>query len=196
MYQASQSAVIDAKSIIGEGVSIWHHSQVREFSTIGSNTIIGSGVYIDKNVKVGKNCKIQNLAQIYFPAEIEDGVFLGPGCLLTNDKYPRATNLDLDLKSNSDWSPVGVKIAQGASIGAGSVLVAPIKIGRWALIAAGSVVTKDVPDFAIYAGNPARFINWVGRSGMPLKKVSPTTFQCPISLDLFELIDDSLLVLK
>jgi UDP-2-acetamido-3-amino-2,3-dideoxy-glucuronate N-acetyltransferase len=196
MYQASQSAIIDSKSIIGEGVSIWHQSQVREFSTIGSNTIIGSGVYIDKNVKIGQNCKIQNLAQIFFPAEIADGVFLGPGCLLTNDRYPRATNPNLELKSILDWNPVGVKIQQGASIGAGSVLVAPVKIGKWALIAAGSIVTRDVPDFAVYAGNPARFIKWVGRSGMPLKKVSPTTFECPISSDSFELIDSRSLVLK
>ena len=116
--------------------------------------VIGRGAYIGPDVPVGDNCKIQNHALVYEPAVLEPGVFIGPAVVLTNDHYPRAVNADGTPKSAHDWIPVGVTLREGASVGARSVCVAPVTVGRWALVAAGSVVNKDVPDFALVAGGP------------------------------------------
>lgn len=159
------SADVAADAEIGEGSSIWHLAQVREGALLGANCVIGRGAYVGTGVKLGDNCKVQNYALVYEPATLADGVFIGPGVVLTNDTYPRAVNPDGSLKSAHDWEPVGVDIATGASVGARAVCVAPVRIGAWATVAAGSVVTRDVPDFALVAGVPARRIGWVGRSG-------------------------------
>jgi len=172
----------------GKSVTIWSYVQIREDAEIGDNTIIGSYVYIDFKVRIGKNCKIQNRALLYEPAEIADGVFIGPGAVLTNDNYPRAINADGTIKSGTDWKKEGVTISKGASIGAGAICVAPVKIGEWALVGAGAVVTKDVPSFAVVVGNPARIVGWVGREGYPLIEVSKDLFQCPKSLDKYKLL--------
>ena len=100
---------------------------------------------------------------------LEDGVFVGPAAVLTNDQFPRAINPDGSAKSADDWQHVGVTLRQGCSVGARATCVAPVTVGRWATVAAGSVVVKDVPDFALVAGVPARRIKWVGRSGFPLE---------------------------
>lgn len=164
---------------LSENVYVWHYAQVREKARIGENSIVGRGVYIGPDVQIGKNCKIQNYALIYEPAYLEEGVFIGPSVVLTNDEYPRAINVDGSLKSGSDWRPVGVTVKIGASIGAGSICVAPVVIGEWALVAAGSTVTRDVPDFGLVAGTPAKRIGWVGKAGIPLKKISESKFECP-----------------
>lgn len=163
-----ESSIVDSSATIGQGTRVWHNSQIRNEVSIGENCIIGRNVYIGSGVKIGKNCKIQNNALIYEPATLGDGVFIGPAVVLTNDRYPRAVNEDLSLKSMADWHPVGVSIGEGASVGAGSVCVAPLSIGSWAMVAAGSVVTKEVPNFALVAGVPARQIGWVGKSGRKL----------------------------
>lgn len=119
---------------------------------------------------MGDNCKVQNYALVYEPAQLEDGVFIGPAVVLTNDTYPRAITPEGELKSAHDWVPVGVNIKQGASVGARAVCVAPLTIGRWATIAAGAVVTKDVPDFALMVGVPAKRRGWVGKAGFPLTR--------------------------
>ncbi len=175
------SADVSPSAHIGEGSSVWHLVQIREGAEIGDNCIIGRGAYIGSGVKIGDNCKIQNHALIYEPAVLGRGVFIGPSVVLTNDQYPRAVNVDGSLKSGSDWDPVGVEICEGASIGAGAICVAPVKIGAWSLVAAGSVVKDDVPDFALVAGVPARRIRWVGRAGKPLIKVGETSYKCPVT---------------
>ncbi|GAB3880294.1 acyltransferase [Terrabacter terrigena] len=162
------SADVDDTAEIGDGSSVWHLAQVRENARLGENCVIGRGAYVGSGVTMGDNCKIQNYALVYEPAVLEAGVFVGPAVVFTNDHYPRAVLPDGSLKSGHDWEPVGVTVREGASVGARSVCVAPVTIGRWALVAAGSVVTQDVPDFALVAGVPARRLRWVGKAGVPL----------------------------
>lgn len=162
------SADVAPSARIGAGSSIWHLAQVREDAVLGRNCIVGRGAYIGTGVQLGDNCKVQNYALVYEPAHLEAGVFIGPAVVLTNDTYPRAVNPDGSPKSAHDWQPVGVTIREGAAIGARAVCVAPVEIGRWATIAAGSVVTKDVPAFALMAGVPARRLGWVGKAGVRL----------------------------
>lgn len=174
------SADVSEAARIGDGSSVWHLAQVRENADIGENCIIGRGAYVGTGVTMGDNCKLQNYALVYEPAFLEDGVFVGPAVVFTNDYFPRAIDPDGTLKRGDDWEAVGVTCRTGASIGARSVCVAPVTIGRWALVAAGSVVTKDVPDFALVAGVPARRIRWVGRAGVPLEAGDePHTWVCP-----------------
>jgi acetyltransferase-like isoleucine patch superfamily enzyme len=176
----AQSAMVADSASIGEGSKIWDLAQVREHATLGRNCIVGRGAYIGPSVSIGQNSKVQNDALIYEPAVLGDGVFIGPAVVLTNDTYPRAINPDGTQKSAVDWSPTGVTIDEGAAIGARSVCVAPLHVGRWATVAAGAVVTKDVPDFALVGGVPARQIGWVGKFGHRLTLeggswVCPTT---------------------
>lgn len=177
---------------IHASTSIWHYAQVREDASIGENCTIGRGAYIGAGVHLGSNCKIQNYALIYEPAVIHDGVFIGPAAVLTNDQYPRAVNPDLSIKKGSDWTPVGVVVRKGASIGARAVCVAPVVIGEWALVAAGAVVKKDVKAFSIVAGAPAKHIGWVGKSGVPLQQLSESEFVCPKSGEKYKLVNEEL----
>lgn len=188
----SPNASVSNQASLANSVSIWDFSQVRENTKIGENSIIGSYVYIDANVKIGKNCKIQNRALLYDPAILHDGVFIGPGAILTNDKNPRSVSPANELKSSEDWKKVGVEIFEGASIGSGAICIAPVKIGKWATIGAGAVVTKDVPDHALMVGNPARQIGWVGKSGLKLVTQDNKNFKCPILGTKFQEIDGSL----
>jgi acetyltransferase-like isoleucine patch superfamily enzyme len=188
----SANATISEKALISRGVQIWNYSQVRENAFIGENTVIGSHVYIDANVKIGKNCKVQSGALIYDAAEIFDYVFIGPGVILTNDRNPRAVKNNYKMKTSEDWFKVGVRVLEGASIGAASVCVAPLVIGKWSLIGAGSVLIKDVPDFALIVGNPGRQIGWVGPGGVKLEKMSDFVYQCPETKVRFILSDGRL----
>jgi len=116
---------------------------------------------------------------VYAPAELEDGVFVGPAVVLTNDVHPRAVGVDGLPKSVREWEPVRVLVREGASLGARAVCVAPVTIGRWAMVGAGAVVVSDVPDFALMVGVPARRIGWVGRAGVPLRRVDgPAVWWC------------------
>ncbi|SED87073.1 Hexapeptide repeat of succinyl-transferase [Arthrobacter alpinus] len=169
MIYVAPNADVAEQASLGEGTKVWHLAQVREDAVLGENCIVGRGAYVGPGVNIGKNTKIQNYALVYEPAVLGKGVFIGPAVVLTNDTYPRSVSPDGTLKSAHDWTPVGVTIEDGASIGARAVCVAPLTIGRWATIAAGSVVTRDVPAFALMAGVPARRLGWVGKAGFPLK---------------------------
>ncbi len=149
------SADVDYRADVSESASIWHLAQVREGAHVGDETVVGRGAYIDHDVVIGARCKIQNYALIYCPAVLQDGVFIGPAVQLINDPLPRSINPDGSLKGIEDWKPVGVVVKQGASIGAGSIILPGVIIGKWALIGAGSIVTRDVPDYGLYHGRPA-----------------------------------------
>lgn len=168
-YRVQPTAQVHDSAAIGDGTSVWELAQVRENARLGTDCVIGRGAYIGTGVQIGDKVKIQNHALVYEPARLADGVFIGPAVVLTNDHNPRAVTPDGELKRASDWEAVGVDIAEGASIGARAVCVAPIRIGRWAMVAAGAVVTKDVPDHALVVGVPARQAGWVGRSGARLE---------------------------
>ncbi len=188
------SADVDESAILGDGSSIWHLAQIRDGVVLGSHCIVGRGAYIGSGVTLGNNCKVQNYALVYEPAQIGNGVFIGPAAVLTNDQFPRAVNPDLTLKSGSDWEAVGVTIHDGASIGARAVCIAPVTIGKWALVAAGAVVTKDVPDFALVAGVPAKRIRWVGKAGIPLEAVGENRFRCPQDQSYYRQLSDNELI--
>ncbi len=139
------SARVDKTARIGEGTKIWMNVQIRENAIIGKNCNLGKDVYIDHDVFIGDNCKIQNQVLIYSGTELEDNVFVGPQVCFANDKTPRAVFPDGKIKKSGEWKVGYIKVRTGASIGSGSILVPDIVVGKWALVGAGSVVTKNVP---------------------------------------------------
>lgn len=188
----ADSADVDERAEIGAGSSVWHLSQVREHARLGVECVVGRGAYIGTGVVIGDRCKVQNHALIYEPARLADGVFVGPAVVFTNDTYPRAVNPDGSAKSAVDWDAVGVTVFEGAAIGARSVCVAPVEIGAWSLVAAGSVVIHDVPAHALVAGNPARRIGWVGRTGRRLTQGATGRWRCPETGDEYDESADGL----
>lgn len=190
----AQSAEVADSAVIGDGSRIWHLAQVRENAVLGRDCIVGRGAYVGSGVVIGDNVKIQNYALVYEPARVDDGAFVGPAAVLTNDHYPRSVNPDGSLKSGLDWEPVGVTVLEGASIGARAVCVAPVTIGRWAMVAAGATVVRDVPDFALVVGVPARRVGWVGRAGVPLRLGEQTDlWMCPKTRARFRQVSDDVL---
>jgi Serine acetyltransferase len=166
------TADLEADVSVGARTSVWHRAQVRTGARIGRDGIIGRDVFIDEGVILGDRVKVQNGALIYHGVTVADGVFIGPGAILTNDRRPRALNAAGDLARAADWTVSPVRIAVGASIGAGVIVVAGRDIGPYAMVGAGSVVTHDVPAHALVAGNPARSLGWVCVCGERL--VDPT----------------------
>ncbi len=164
------TADVSPEARIGQGTRIWHQAQVREGAVIGARCNIGKGVYIDRDVVIGDRVKVQNRASIYRGVTIEDGVYIGPHVAFSNDTYPRAVNPDGSAKSDDDWHLVPTLVRVGASIGAGAVVLPGVTIGRWALVGAGAVVTRDVLEQALVVGNPARVAGRVCICGCPLDR--------------------------
>jgi UDP-3-O-[3-hydroxymyristoyl] glucosamine N-acyltransferase len=182
----ADSAEVDQTATVGAGTLVWELAQVREGAQIGARGSIGRGAYVDHDVILGDDCKVQNHALVYHPAVLGHGVFVGPAACLTNDRYPRATTPDGERKGSDDWDPVGVTCLDGASIGAHAICVAPVTIGRWAMVAAGSVVIHNVKDYSLVVGVPARHVGWVGPAGAPLTAGGAAdTWQCPKTGSIF-----------
>ncbi|WP_327693113.1 acyltransferase [Streptomyces sp. NBC_00459] len=188
------TAQVDETATIGDGTTVWDLAQIREDARLGSGCIVGRGAYVGPGVRIGDNVKLQNYALVYEPAVLGDGVFVGPAAVFTNDHFPRSVDPEGRLKRGGDWEAVAVVVDEGASVGARSVCVAPVRIGRWALVAAGAVVTRDVPDFALVVGVPARRIGWVGRAGVRLteREDAPGVWECPETGALYEEKDNEL----
>lgn len=151
------SATVDAGAAIGDGTKVWINVQVREGAKVGMGCILSKDVYIDHDVTIGDRCKIQNSVSVYKGVTLEDDVFVGPNACFTNDKHPRAFN--------AGWLITPTLVKRGASIGANATIVCGATLGEFAMVAAGSVVTKDVPPFALVVGNPARVVGWVNEAG-------------------------------
>ncbi len=179
------TATVEDGARVGPGAQVWDQTVVRSGAQVGDGTILGRGVYVGPGARIGERCKVQNQALVYEPAVLGDGVFIGPAVVLTNDTYPRAVTTDGRRKGADDWEPVGVTLEEGASVGARAVCVAPVRIGRWASVGAGSVVTRDVPDYALVVGSPARRIGWVGRSGVPLVSDNRDRWICPVTGEVY-----------
>jgi UDP-2-acetamido-3-amino-2,3-dideoxy-glucuronate N-acetyltransferase len=169
------TAVVES-DVIGEGTKIWHFAQVREGATIGNNCNVGKSVYIDTGVEIGNGVKIQNFVSVYKGVRIEDEVFVGPSVTFTNDLYPRAFQWD-----EEKITPTLVKT--GASIGANATIICGVTIGNYAMIGAGAVVTRDIPDYGFVFGNPARLKGFVCPCGQKLqykgKSGEKVILQCP-----------------
>lgn len=162
------TADLEADVSVGARSSVWHHAQIRIGATIGSECIIGRNAFIDEGVTLGNRVKVQNLALVYHGVTVEDGVFIGPNAILTNDRYPRSITADGELARADDWVVSPIVLHTGCSIGAGAVVVAGTEVGRFATVGAGSIVTRTVPDHALVAGSPARRIGWVCGCGQRL----------------------------
>lgn len=164
------TADVSADASIGDGTKIWHQAQVREGAVIGLRCILGKGAYVDKDVRIGDFCKLQNGVFVFHGFNLEAGVFLGPGAMLLNDKHPRAVNPDGSPKSDEDWVVSEGVVAYGAAIGGGAVVLPGVRVGRMALVGSGAVVTRDVPERGIVAGNPAKLRGFACDCGRPLAK--------------------------
>lgn len=176
------TAEVAESASIEPGTQIWHQAQVRERARLGANCIVGKGAYIDADVVLGRNCKVQNYALVYKGARLGNGVFIGPAAILTNDRYPRAITPDGELKRADDWECGTIEVEEGASIGAGAVVMTGLRIGAYATVGAGAVVTHDVRPHALMIGSPAFQAGWVCRCGRPLVKDLPC-FTCGDTLE-------------
>lgn len=164
------TADVSDKASIGDGTSIWHQCQIREDVRIGEECILGRGVYVDAGVLIGNRVKIQNYVSVYHGVTIEDGVFVGPHVCFTNDMRPRAINPDGSLKAADDWELSLTRVKRGAALGANSTIRCGVRIGEWSMVGAGSVVTRDVPDYGLVSGNPARLRGYVCPCGEKLQQ--------------------------
>ncbi len=179
-FTAHPTAVIDDGATIGKGTRIWHFSHIMPGCTIGENCNIGQNVVISPDVKLGRNVKVQNNVSIYTGVECEDDVFLGPSMVFTNVINPRSA-----VNRRGEYLRTLVKT--GASIGANATIVCGHDIGRFAFIGAGAVVTKEVPDYALVVGNPARQTGWMSEFGHKLKFDAQGEATCPESGQRYKL---------
>lgn len=181
-YFAHESSYVDEGATVGKGTKIWHFCHIQKGSIIGENCSLGQNVSISDNVTIGCGVKIQNNVSVYEGVELEDFVFCGPSMVFTNDPTPRSKY----PKGRSGYKKTLIRY--GASIGANATIICGNTIGRWAMIASGAVVTKNVPDYALLAGVPAKQIGWVCECGTPLKE----SLDCKVCSRKYILIDGSL----
>jgi UDP-2-acetamido-3-amino-2,3-dideoxy-glucuronate N-acetyltransferase len=156
-YFAHASATVEPGARIGAGTSVWHHAHVRTGAVIGAGCTLGQNAFVDTEVRVGDRVKIENNASVHAAVTLADEVFVGPGVVFTNDRYPRS--------QSTDWEPVATTVGRGASIGANATVIGGSTIGEYAMVGAGSVVTRPVVDHELVFGNPARHRGWVCRCG-------------------------------
>ncbi|MGY4472613.1 acyltransferase [Bradyrhizobium sp. USDA 3364] len=180
-----RSSYVDDGAVVGRGTKIWHFSHILSRTIIGENCSIGQNVMIGPNVRIGNGCKIQNNVSIYDGVELADDVFCGPSCVFTNVNNPRA---DVSRKDEFRKTPIG----RGASIGANATIVCGHSLGDYCFIGAGAVITKDVPNFALMAGNPARRIGWMSRAGERLGD----ELVCPRTNRRYELRNETLVEIE
>ncbi len=174
-HYAHPTAIVESEAI-GEGTRIWHFAHVRAGSRVGKNCNLGKSVYIDTGADIGDNVKIQNFVSVYQGVTIEDDVFIGPSATFTNDLYPRAFIWD-------EGHVVPTLVRRGASIGANATIICGITVGEYAMIGAGSIVTEDVPPFALLLGNPAKQKGWICYCGRRLNRIAEddvckTVYKC------------------
>ncbi|MBL8487338.1 MAG: N-acetyltransferase [Rhodocyclaceae bacterium] len=156
------TAIVSPQASIGPGTKVWVNVQIREGARIGRNCIVSKDVYVDHHVSIGDNCKVQNGVSIYHGVTVGDDVFIGPNASFTNDRVPRAFN--------KDWKITPTTVGRGASIGANATIVCGVALGEFCMVAAGSVVTADVPPHGLVMGNPARLVDYVTVSGRRLHR--------------------------
>lgn len=180
-----QSSYVDDGAVVGRGTKIWHFSHILSRTVVGENCSIGQNVMIGPNVRIGNGCKIQNNVSIYDGVELADDVFCGPSCVFTNVNNPRA---DVSRKDEFRKTPIG----RGASIGANATIVCGHSLGEYCFVGAGAVITKDVPNFALMAGNPARRIGWMSRAGERLGD----DLICPRTNRRYELRNETLVEIE
>lgn len=183
-----ESAYVDPPCEIGEGTKIWHFCHVQQGAKIGRNCVFGQNVNVANDVIIGDNCKVQNNVSIYTGVELEDDVFLGPSCVLTNVTNPRS-----QVNRHSIYERTLIR--RGASVGANATIVCGITLGRYCFIAAGAVVTKDVPDYALMVGSPAKRKSWMSRHGHPLKNPDENgVMECPESGLRYQIKNENMLI--
>ncbi len=158
-------AFVEANVTLATGARIWHHAQIRTNASIGARCVIGKGVFVDFGVSIGDDCKLQNYACVYHGVKLGRGVFVGPHVVFTNDVRPRAVTADFCPLRDGDWEVGETSVDDGAAIGANSTVLPNVRIGKWAMVGAGSTVTRDVPPYALVVGSPARFAAWLCRCG-------------------------------
>ena len=171
-WTAHETAIVESGAVIGDDTRIWHHSHVRSGATIGDGASLGKNVYIDGGVTIGDRVKIQNNVSVYHGVTIADDVFLGPSCVFTNDRYPRAVGA---------WEVVATEVARGASVGANATIVCGVILGEWSAVGAGAVVTHDVLPHQLVLGNPARPAGWVCKCGRVVSRdpsLAPASLEC------------------
>ena len=168
-------ARVEDGATVGVGTKVWALAHVRAGASIGTGCVIGSGVTVDTDVVVGDRCKVQNAALLYRGTRLGTGVFVGPAAVLTNDVLPRAIRPGGEPLTDADWDVSPIVVEDGASIGANATVIAGVRIGAWAMVGAGAVVTHDVPAHAIVAGVPARMTGWLCACGARVQATGDVT---------------------
>lgn len=155
-YFAHDTAVVEPGARIGERTRVWHHAHIRDGAVVGADCTLGKNVYVDPGARIGDRVKVQNNVSVYEGVTLEDEVFVGPGAVFTNDRYPRA---------RGDWELVPTVVRHGASIGANACIICGVEIGAWAIVGAGAVLTRSLAAHELVVGNPARRIGWACACG-------------------------------